>query len=218
MGGMAGMQHEEKAAPIAGGGIYVPGWQGAVDAGAMKQGQTEKDSLFKKEGDGFHVTTGPAITYWNPSMKETGDYTVTATFNEPQYMNRNDHPHPYGVVIAGNAMGTPDETSLYCAAYGNGNFIVRGFGPAPFQMNGRRGEANDAVHKASAPGQPVSQKIALQVKGDKVNCIINDVTVGSYDKSAVVTDGKLKTTDGVVGIRFAHNTDAMVTGFKVTKN
>ena len=68
MGGMAGMQHEEKAAPIANGGIYVPGWMGAVDAGAAKQGQTEKDSLFKKEGNGFHVTTGPAITYWNPSM------------------------------------------------------------------------------------------------------------------------------------------------------
>ena len=217
MGGMAGMQHEEKAAPIANGGIKVAGWMGAVDAGAAKQGQSEKDSLFAKEGNGFHVTTGPAITYWNPSMKETGDYTVTATFNEPMYMNRNDHPHPYGLVIAGNAMGTPEEASLYCAAYGNGRFIVRGFGPAPFQLNGR-GEANDAVHKASGPGQPVSQKIALQVKGDKVNCIINDVTVGSYDKSAVVTDGKLKSTDGVVGIRFAHNTDATVTDFKVTKN
>ena len=95
---------------------------------------------------------------------------------------------------------------------------MRGFGPAPFQLNGRRGEMNDAVHKAAGPGQPVSQKIALQVKGDKVNCIINDVTVGSYDKSAVVTDGKLKSTDGMVGIRFAHNTDATVSDFRVTKN
>ena len=28
------------------------------------------------------------------------------------------HPHPYGVFIAGNDMGTPDQTDLYCAAYG----------------------------------------------------------------------------------------------------
>ena len=215
-GQMGGMHMEEKAEPIANGGIFVPGWMGKVDDNAAKQGQTEKDSKFVSEGGGFHVTTGPAITYWNPSMKGTGDYTVTATFTEPKYMNRNSHPHPYGIVIAGNGMGTADESELYCAAYGNGRFIVRGFGPAPFQLNGR-GEANDAVHKASAPGESVTQKIAMQVKGDKVSCMINDVTVGSYDKSAVVADGKLKTTDGVVGIRFAHNTDAMVTGFKLTK-
>ena len=52
-------------------------------------------------------------------------------------MSLNDHPHPYGIMIAGNDLGTPEQSYLYCAAYGNGNFIVRGFGPAPFQMNGR---------------------------------------------------------------------------------
>ncbi len=215
---MGGMHHdmEEKAEPIANGGIFAPGWMGKVDEGAEKAGQTVKDARFAKEGDVIHITTGPAITYWNPSMKGTGDYTVSATFNEPKYMNRNSHPHPYGIVIAGSGMGTPQESELYCAAYGNGRFIVRGFSPAPFQLNGR-GEANEAVHKAAGPGEPVSQKIAMQVKGDKVSCIINDVTVGSYDKSSVVGDGKLKSLDGVAGIRFAHNTDATVTGFQVTK-
>jgi hypothetical protein len=33
----------------------------------------------------------------------------------------------------------------------------------------------------------------------------------------LVTSGKLKSTDGVYGIRFAHNTDAIVTGLTVTK-
>lgn len=217
-GAMGGMQHmEEKATPIADGGILVPGWMGKVDDGAEKAGQTTKDSRFAKEGDAFHITTGPAITYWNPSMKATGDYTVSATFNEPKYMNRNTHPHPYGLMIAGSGMGTPQESELYCAAYGNGRFIVRGFGPAAFQLNGR-GEANDAVHKAAGPGQPVSQKIALQVKGDTVSCIINDTVVGTYNKTDVVTDGKLKTLDGIYGIRFAHNTDATVSDFKMTKN
>ena len=155
---------EEKAHAIENGGIFVPGWKATVDAGAVKQGQSEKDSSFKSEGGGFHVMTGPALTYWNPKNMATGDYTVMATFSEPHYMNRNDHPHPYGLFIAGNDMGTPAESGLYCAAYGNGRFIVRGFGPAPFQMNGR-GEANDAVHKATGPDQPVSQMIAIQVEG-----------------------------------------------------
>ena len=131
-------------------------------------------------------------------------------------MNLNTHPHPYGIVIAGNDMGTPQQTDLYCAAYGSGNFIVRGFGPAAFQMNGRR-EANAAVHKADAPGQPVTQQIAMSVKGDKVECAINGTVVASYDKAQVVGPGKLKSTDGVYGIRFAHNTEGIVTDLKMTR-
>ena len=203
----------ESARTVEGGGISVPGWTGKVDPNEEKAGQTINNAKLAKEGNALHVTTGPAITYWNPANKASGDYTVKATFNEPKYMSLNTHPHPYGIFIAGNDMGTPNQSYLYCAAYGNGNFIVRGFGPEPFQLNGRRGEANAAVHKAAGPGEPVSQEIALSVKGDKVECSINGTVVGSYDKSAVVTAGKLKSTDGVYGIRFAHNTDATVTGF-----
>lgn len=204
------------ARTVAGGGIMVPGWMGKVDATAEKAGQTVKDSKLAANGKTLQVTTGPAITYWNPANKASGNYTVSATFNEPKYMNLNSHPHPYGIMIAGNGMGTADESDLYCAAYGNGKFIVRGFGPAPFQLNGR-GEENAAVHKAPAVGEPVSQKIALRVTADKVECVINDTVVGSYAKSDVVSAGKLTSTDGVYGIRFAHNTDATVSDLKLTK-
>jgi hypothetical protein len=207
---------EETNRAVAGGGITVPGWQGQIDASAQKQGQTVKDAKLAPEGSGMRVTTGPAISYWNPTNKATGDYTVSATFNEPKFMNLNTHPHPYGVFIGGSDLGTPQASMLYCAAYGNGKFIVRGFGPDAFQMNGR-GEANDAVHKAAGPGEPVMQTIALSVKGDKVSCSINGTVVGTYDKSAVTGTGKLKSTDGIYGIRFAHNTDAIVTDLKVTK-
>jgi hypothetical protein len=115
-------------------------------------------------------------------------------------------------------MGTPNQTELYCAAYGNGNFIVRGFGPATFQVNGGRGEMNAAVHKAGGRGEPVSQEIAVSVKAGKVECSINGTVVGSYDKASVVTDGKLKSTDGAFGLRFAHNTEVMVAGFGMSKN
>jgi hypothetical protein len=73
------------------------------------------------------------------------------------------------------------------------------------------------VKKAAGPGQPVSQEIALSVTGDKVECAINGTVVGSYAKADLVAAGKLKSTDGVYGLRFAHNTDATVTGLTVTK-
>jgi len=208
---------QDESRKVAGGGVSAPGWTGRIDANEEKQGQTLNNAKFAPEGGGFHVTTGPAVTYWNPANKASGNYTVKATFNEPKYMNLNNHPHPYGIVIAGNGLGTADQNYLYCAAYGNGNFIVRGFGPAPFQMNGR-GAANPAVHKAAGQGEPVTQEIALSVKGDKVECSVNGTVVGSYDKPALVSTGKLTSLDGVYGLRFAHNTEVIVTGLTMTKD
>ena len=208
----------EQSRKVAGGGISGPGWTGKVDANEEKAGQTVDNAKFAVEGSEMKVTTGPAIAYWNPANKATGNYTVKATFNEPKYMNLNSHPHPYGIFIGGNDLGGGEQNYLYCAAYGNGTFIVRGFGPASFQMNGPRGGPDAAVHKAAAKGEPVTQDIAISVKGERVECTINGTVVAGYDKSAVVTAGKLKSTDGVYGLRFAHNTEVVVTGLSVTKN
>lgn len=207
----------EASRGVEGGGISVPGWTGKIDAKEEAAGMTLNSAKLAKDGDALHVTTGPAVTYWNPKNKASGDYTVKATFNEPKYMSLNNHPHPYGLMIAGNDLGTAQQSYLYCAAYGNGKFIVRGFGPEPFQLNGR-GAEDPAVNKAAGVGQPVTQEIAISVKGDKVECAINNKVVASYNKSDLVTAGKLKSTDGIYGVRFAHNTDAIVTGLKMTKN
>ncbi len=212
-----GQAQDDASRSVAGGGISVPGWTGKIDAREERFGQTLNDAKLAQEGNAMRVITGPAVTYWNPANKAAGNYTVKATFQEPKYMNLNNHPHPYGIAIAGNDLGTAQQSYLYCAAYGNGNFIVRGFGPAPFQMNGP-GEESPAVHRAAAQGEPVTQEIAISVKGNRVECAINGAVVAGYDKAALVTAGKLKSTDGIYGIRFAHNTEVLVTGLSVTKN
>ena len=202
---------------VADGGIKVAGWQGKIDPNEAKRGGKLEGAKLEKVGDDLQVTTGPAVAYWSPSNVAKGDYTVKATFTEAKFMGLNNHPHPYGVFIAGNDMGTDKQSYLYCTAYGDGRFIVRGFnGDSTFQLNGR-GEPNAAIHKASGVGASVTQEIALSVKGDKVECAINGQTVGTYDKSAVVGANRLTSTDGVYGIRFGHNTEAVVKGLAMTK-
>jgi len=207
----------ESTREVASGGISVSGWTGKIDAGEAKQGQVLSNAKLATNGNALHVTTGPAVAYWHPSNRASGDYTVRATFTEPQYMNLNDHPHPYGLFVAGNDMGTDGQTYMYCAANGNGSFIVRGFGPEPFRLNAPRGEVNAAVNKAAAKGSPVTQEIAVSVKGDEVQCAINGNVVATYKKADVVGAGKLSSTDGIYGIRFAHNTEGLVSGLTVTK-
>jgi hypothetical protein len=84
-------------------------------------------------------------------------------------------------------------------------------------MTGLLSESNAAIHKAAGRGQPVTQDISLSVRGDKVVCSINGTSVASYDKTALVGSGKLKSTNGYYGLRFAHNTDVFVQSFGYVK-
>jgi hypothetical protein len=213
--GAAGQMDADRVVP--GGGISAPGWKGKIiDASSLKQGRTINDSKFAKEGDSLQLSIGPAAIYWNPANTAKGDYTVKATFTEPKYMSANSHPHPYGIFIGGNKLDTDTPSLVYCSPYGNGTFIVRGFGPAPFQMGGRPPAASPAVHKAEQGGS-VTQEVQWTVKGSRVECSINGTMVAGYDKSEVVGPGKLESTDGIAGIRVSHNVDVTVSGFAIGK-
>ena len=85
-------------------------------------------------------------------------------------------------------------------------------------MNGQLSGSNSAIHKAAGRGQPVTQDISLSVRGDKVVCSINGSSVASYDRSTVVGPGKLTSTNGYYGLRFAHNTDVVVSGLVMSTN
>ena len=148
------------------------------------------------------MTTGPAVTYWNPANRATGDYTVK-----------------YGLFIGGNDMGTDQMTLVYCVTYGSGNALIRGFGrPSVFTLLPSR--PNPAVHKADGRGQSVTQEIQWTVKngGQRAECSINGTVVAGYNKEEIAVPGKLKSTDGVYGIRMTHNVEAIVTGFAMTRN
>lgn len=216
--GPASTHAQDASRSVEDGGVLVPGWMGKIDAREAGRGSTIEDAKMDFHGPGYIVTTGPAVAYWSPENTASGDYTVSATFHEADYMGLNNHPHPYGIVIAGNDMGTDDQSYLYCAAYGSGKFIVRGFGPDAFALNGGRGEEHAAVNKAADQGQPVTQEIALSVRGGMVECSINGSVVGSYSVDEVMMDGRLKSTDGVFGVRFGHNTEAWIHDLKVTQH
>jgi hypothetical protein len=196
---------------IPGGGIFVQGWTGKIDAGSARQGRKLEDAKFVQEANALHVTTGPATTFWNPANTASGDYTIKATFREPKFMELNNHPHSYGIFIGGNDMGADKMSLVYCAAYGDGNAFIRGFGPAVF--NQLRSQPFPSVHKAAGVGQPVTQEIAWTVKGGRAECSINGTVIAGYDKDQIVAPGKLTSLDGVYGLRFTHNVEAVVTGF-----
>jgi hypothetical protein len=213
----AGLPGQDADRKVAGGGVTAKGWTGAVDAKAASAGMTIKDSKFEQTGDTFHLTIGPAAVYWNPANMASGDYTVKATFTEPKQMI--NHAHPMGLFIGGSKLGTPEQTLLYCTAYRNGNFIVRGFnGTTMIQTPFSKPTPNAAVKKAATTDDPVTQEIAWVVKGGRAECMVNGTSVAGFDKADIVGAGKLESLDGVYGIRVSHNMDLTVSKLQMTKN
>jgi hypothetical protein len=209
-----GQMNQDADRVVPGGGVLVTGWKGKiVDASSIQQGRKIEDSKFAGTPDNITLNSGPGGIYWNPANTATGDYTITATFNEPKVKSAMSHEHPYGIFIGGNGLDTDNFSLTYCAAYATGKFIFRGFGPAPFAMGGRAAIANPAIHMTGADGA-VTQEIAMSVKGDKVSCSVNGTEVASYPKAELVGAGKLTSTDGLFGIRISHNTDVIIKGFK----
>jgi hypothetical protein len=194
------------------GGIAVPGWTGQIDEGAAKNGLSLESSRLLRKGDALYLTTGPAATYWNPVNVAKGDYTVRARFRETK--TTPDHPHPAGLFIGGNKLGTGQQTYMYCVAYGSGEFLIRRFnGTTVTTVVPRR--AHRGVSK-TAPDGSVVQDIAWRVRGERTECLINGQSVAGFDRTEIVGPGKLETTDGVFGIRVSHNMDLVVMGFGVT--
>ena len=191
------------------GGITVQGWQGRADSGA-KQALTINDSRFAPEGSGFRLTTGPAAIYWNPTYTATGEYTVKASFTEQKQTF--NHPHPFGIFIGGSQLDGPTPTLLYCVAYRDGTFLVRQFVGGKITTLAKK-NAHDAVKKAAAPDESVTQEVGWRVSGDRAECLINGTAVWSVSKGSLVA-GAL---DGQTGIRVSHNADALVTDFVVEK-
>jgi hypothetical protein len=198
---------------VAGGGIKVEGWQGRIDPAAAKKGSTINDSRFEQHGPDLHLAIGPAAIYWNPTHAASGDYTVKATFREAK--PDSGHPHPYGVFIGGQQLDTPDLSLVYCIAYSDGTFLVRGFNGASVVQVGKR-QKHEAVNQPAADGS-VTNEVAWHVRGGKAECAINGKTVASYARDELVAPERLASTDGIAGLRVSHNVDVVVTGFGVSK-
>jgi hypothetical protein len=209
---VSGASAQDADRKVAGGGVTVKGWQGKVDAAsAAKQGLTINDSKFAQEANDLHVTTGAAASYWNPANTASGDYTVKATFKEAKQTYT--HPHPFGIFIGGSKLDTDQQNLLYCVAYRDGTYLVRGFFGGAVTTIAKKAP-NEAVAKAASADAPVTQEIAWTVKGSRAECSVNGTVVAGFDKSEIVGPGKLESTDGVYGLRVAHNSDVVVSGLR----
>lgn len=184
------------------GGTGVPvGYLGRTDRPTQKL----SDAKYVKIGNGWEVTTGPAHILWNPANVASGNYTVSATFDQLQAPK---HPEGFGMFIGGSGLADSSQSYLY--------FLVRGAGEAFAQT--RKGDVlrgrvawqkSAAVPVADANGKGM-YTLTMRVAGDSVHFLVNGKGV------AVLAKGDMP-TNGIYGLRVNHNLHVHVSPITITK-
>jgi len=182
------------------------GWKVHIDKSTNAQDPDDKSGvMFMTMGKGFHVSGGPAGTYWHPSNTATGNYTLKGTFT---LVKPSNHTNYYGLVFGGNALDGASQSYTYFLVAQNGRFLIK-------QRNGEQisdiqaPTANAAIKTPDSTGRSVNA-LEVRVAGDTISYVVNGTVVHTTPKSAVKPDG-------IAGFRVNHVTEVMVENFEVQK-
>jgi len=182
------------------------GWKVHIDRSQNAQDPDDKSGvMFMSMGKGFHVSGGPAGTYWNAANTATGNYTLKGTFT---LVKPSNHTNYYGLVFGGNALDGPSQTYTYFLVAQNGRFLIK-------QRSGEQitdiqaATANAAVKTPDSAGKSVNA-LEVRVGADSISYVVNGTVVHTTPKSAAKTDG-------IAGFRVNHVLEVMVDEFQIQK-
>lgn len=183
------------------------GWKMRVDRSQNAQDPDDRPDLkFVSTAKGFHVTGGPAGTFWQPAQTATGDYTLKATFT---LVKPSNHVNYYGLVFGGGDLDGANQTYTYFVVAQNGTYLVRHRSGESVQDVARG--TNDAIKRPDSSGSSVNA-LEARVAGNTIAYVVNGTVVHTTPKT-----GAVARTDGLVGVRVNHVLDVQFEGLEVQK-
>ena len=184
------------------------GWQVRID---RSQNASDPDDVPELKvmtmGKGFHVTGGPAGTFWNPANRVAGNYTAKATFN---LMKPSGHTNYYGLVFGGEALEGAKQKYVYFMVAQNGTYMIRARTGENVQ-DVRASTPHAAVRQPGSDGRSTNT-LEVRVAGNTISYVVNGTVVHTTPKS-----GATATTDGIAGVRINHVLDVHVDAFEVQR-
>ena len=190
------------AAPVA---AQAPaGWMVRVDRSqSASDPDGAADIKFMTMGTGFHVTGGPAGTFWNPADTASGDFTLGGSF---RLMKPSGHTNYYGLIFGGSNLGAANQTYIYFLVAQNGNYLIKHrVGDEVHDIQASTPHA--AVNTPGDNGQSTNE-LEVRVAGNSISYVVNGQVVHTTPKS-----GMTSMTDGLVGVRVNHQLDVHIDNF-----
>lgn len=145
--------------------------------------------------NGFEVTTGPAVTMWNPANTATGQYTLEGTFT---LLEPSGHVNYYGLIFGGSALEGAQESYIYFLVAQNGSYIIRHRAGNETVHDIVPRTPHEAVMAADANGQSVN-RLQVRVGASETQFVVNGTVVHTAPKT-----GMAARTDGIWGVRVNH--------------
>lgn len=184
------------------------GWKVRID---QSQSASDPDDVpdlrVMTMGKGFHVTGGPAGTFWNPVNSTTGNFTARATFN---LMKPSSHVNYYGLILGGSDLEGAGQKYLYFLVGQDGTYIIRAR-TGDTVRDVQRSTPHAAVRRPGSDGRSTNA-LETRVSGNTISYVVNGTVVHMTPKS-----GATAVTDGLVGVRVNHLLDVHVDGFEVQR-
>jgi hypothetical protein len=184
------------------------GWSVRTDRSTNASDPDNTPNLkFATMGKGFHVTSGPAGTFWNPANTATGDFTATATFT---LIKPSGHTNYYGLMFGGGDLAAANQNYIYFLVAQDGTYLVKHrAGEQTHDI--KAATPHEAVRKPGADGRSTNT-LEVRVAGNNISYVVNGTVVHTTPKS-----GMSAKTDGIVGVRVNHLLDVHIEGFAVKK-
>ena len=184
------------------------GWKVRVDRSQNAQDPDDrKDIMFMAMGKGFHVSGGPAGTFWNAANTAAGNFTAKATFN---LVKPSNHTNYYGLIFGGDALEGASQSYTYFLVAQDGTFLVK-HRTGEGVRDVRASTPHAAVNRPGATGKSTNT-LEVRVAGDTISYVVNGTVVHTTPKS-----GMTAKTDGIVGLRVNHLLEVTIDGFEVRK-
>jgi hypothetical protein len=163
------------------------GWQLRLDRSTNAADPDDvPDVKFVKMGNGYHVTTGPAVVLWKPTDTASGAFTIKARF---RLVKPSGHTNYYGLVFGGSDLAGASQSYLYFLVAQNGTFIIRHRDSTlTHDVQGRA--ANAAVARPDSTGVSVNV-VEVRVAADRIEYVVNGIVVHTTPKAGLTarTDG-----------------------------
>jgi hypothetical protein len=163
---------------------------------------------FTASGSSFHFVNPQAAVYWNPANTVTGNYTLKGTF---KLIKSTGYDEYYGLIFGGSGLEGSMQNYLYFMVTDDGTWLIKRRTGDGSTEDVSAKTPSDAVKKPDASGM-ATNTLEVQVKGDKIEFVINGKVVTTLPKT-----GAAAKTDGIYGIRINHHLDVQVDGFGVSK-
>jgi len=161
-------------------------WRWRLDRPArLVTGQEVPDSAWRFVGmpPGWHVTTGPGVTLFNPTERAAGRYSISAAFVL--------FPHPgddgYGLVFGGADLGSADAARLAVQLRRDGAVRV-----VAERLGQEQALSPWTLHPAIRPAgaEPVTNRMRVAVAPDSVRVFVNDTAVAAIGVAGLATEGQ----------------------------